>query len=100
MSTSYRFTEPVSKLKFLKMARSLGLTVSKQEVENFCITDGNHYMWCYPDGETVCSFCRYGINYDAEKFLVDIAERLNLVLLSEEDEGYFEKDADEEEEET
>lgn len=64
-------------------------TIAKQDGDNFCITNGNVYVWCYPhtyETKEYVSFTRYGGNYDAEQeILQPIAEHLKTALISEHD---------------
>lgn len=98
MSTNYRLSQQITKQQFLDAVRESGVTehVCDQTTEDqFCVTDGKNYLWCYMEDGKIYDFCRYGANYDAEDFLYEAAEVLDLEVISEHDEDYWEKEDDE-----
>jgi hypothetical protein len=95
MSTCYRFSQNVSKVAFNKAMKNAGVKDAKSEHasdDDFCITDGDSYLWVYPNSDgQIREFCRYGGNYDAENFLREIAEELQVELMSEYDDNFFDE---------
>ena len=94
MSTAYRFSESVTKESFLKVLKEINVEehVCDGTNENqFCISDGKNFMWCYCGTDSkINDFCRYGVNYSAEHFLEYAASELKVYLLSEHDDNFFE----------
>ena len=72
-------------------------TISKIDEDNpnnFCITNGSSYVWCYChtyEGVEYVTFTRYGGNYSAEEdILQPICNYLDTQLFSEHDPEYNE----------
>lgn len=53
----------------------------------FCITDGNSYIWCYDDGDNWISFTRYGLQ-DLDLILDELETYLGKELIDEYDPRY------------
>jgi len=90
MSSSYRFDGKFSKKDILGAVKKCGLEVAKSDSSSstqFCITDGECYIWAYNDRKGVYGFERYGNNYDAyEAILLPLAEELGADVINEDEE--------------
>ena len=96
MSTCYKFDRPISKKEFLKSIKDIGVKehiCDGTNYKNFCISDGESYLWCYLNADDkIEDFCRYGANGAAVNFLEEAAGALDLELMCEEDDDYYEEE--------
>ena len=92
MSTDYASCSNITKKKVLSAMKKLKFEIAENNVDSFCITNGDCYIWCYHNEKgSNCSFTRYGGNWCAEDdILTPIADELQVSIYSEHSDEYAE----------
>ena len=91
MATNYRPSEEISFNKLRKEVEDIGLSIEDNDEttkDNFCITDGESYLWCNRVGKDDVEFCKFGANYVTD-ILEQIGAHFSIDIISEHDEEFW-----------